>query len=51
MNNKPADILKALLQKKRQAALLQQAGKCANQLVNKQNRWQRFNRYVWDKKP
>ena len=49
MNN--AELLKLLLQKKKQQALQwQQAEKSANQLANKQNRWQRFNRYVWDKK-
>lgn len=50
MNDKPGDLLKALLQKKRQALQSQQADKPANKLANRQNRWQRFNRYVWDKK-
>lgn len=49
MNN--AELLKSLLQKKKRKAMQwQQAEKSANQLANRQNRWQRFNRYVWDKK-
>ena len=28
-----------------------QAEKTANKLAQKQNRWQRFVRYVWDRKP
>jgi hypothetical protein len=51
MTDTPADLLKALLKKKQKALQLQPAGKPGNKLANKQNRWQRFNRYVWDKKP
>lgn len=50
MSDKAADQLKALLLKKKQAEQWRQAEKPANPLANKQNRWQRFNRYVWDKK-
>jgi len=50
MHTKSSDLLKELLQKKQQALQWQQADKPANKLANKQNRWQRFNRYVWDKK-
>jgi len=28
-----------------------QAAKTKNKLAQKQNRWQRFVRYVWDRKP
>lgn len=50
MSEKTGDLLKSLLQKKQQAQQWRQADKPANKLTNKQNRWQRFNRYVWDKK-
>ncbi|MFA5241034.1 MAG: hypothetical protein WC392_01530 [Sulfuricella sp.] len=51
MNKKAADLLLELLQKKQHKALQwQQVEKTVSKLANKQNRWQRFNRYVWDKK-
>lgn len=54
MTNKSSDLLRELLQRKQQALQWQSASKpgnkLANKLANKQNRWQRFNRYVWDKK-
>ena len=49
--SKASTLLLELLQKKQQKALQwHQADKPANKLANRQNRWQRFNRYVWDKK-
>lgn len=50
MNDKAANPLKALLLKKRQARQWQTAAQAPNPLADKKNRWQRFNRYVWDKK-
>jgi len=50
MSAKSSDLLKQLLQRKQQALQWQPASKPANKLTNGQNRWQRFNRYVWDKK-
>lgn len=51
MSKKASDLLLELLQKKQQKALQwQQAEKSISKLANKQGRWQRFNRYVWDKK-
>lgn len=50
MTNKSSDLLKELLQRKQQALQWQPASKPGNKLANRQNRWQRFNRYVWDKK-
>lgn len=41
--------LKALLADKQQALRREQARKPANKLADKQNRWQRFNRFGWDK--
>mgnify|MGYP001175403569 FL=1 len=38
-------------QVKRSAERDRQAEKTANKLAQKQNRWQRFVRYVWDRKP
>ncbi len=35
---------------KRSAARDQAAGKVSNKLAQQSNRWQRFVRYVWDKK-
>ena len=51
MSKKASDLLLELLQKKQQKALQwQQAEKSVSMLANRQSRWQRFNRYVWDKK-
>ena len=38
-------------QVKRSGVRHRQAEKTANKLAQKQNRWQRFVRYVWDRKP
>ena len=38
-------------QVKRSVERDRQAKKTANKLAQKQNRWQRFVRYVWDRKP
>lgn len=38
-------------QVKRSVERDRQAGKTVNKLAQKQNRWQRFVRYVWDRKP
>ena len=38
-------------QVKRSVERDRQAQKTANKLAQKQNRWQRFVRYVWDRKP
>ncbi len=38
-------------QVKRSVERDRQAEKTANKLAQKQNRWQRFVRYVWDRKP
>ena len=38
-------------QVKRSVERDRQAEKTANKLAQKQNRWQRFARYVWDRKP
>lgn len=46
-NNNP---LKELLEAKRNAQQRKQAEKSFNKLADKQNRWQRFNRFVWDKR-
>ncbi len=47
---KPNDLLNDLLARKQEALSRKQAQKPANKLADKQNRWQRFNRFVWDKK-
>ena len=51
MSKKASDLLLELLQKKQQKALQwQQAEKSISKLANKQGRWQRFNRFGWDKR-
>lgn len=50
MTTKSTDLLRELLQKKQKGLQWQQAAKSANKLADSKNRWQRFNRYVWDKK-
>ncbi|MDD5330645.1 MAG: hypothetical protein PHX38_11595 [Sulfuricella sp.] len=47
---KTNDLLNELLARKQEALRRKQAQKPANKLADKQNRWQRFNRFVWDKK-
>lgn len=42
--------LRDLLEAQREALRRRQAMKSANKLADKQNRWQRFNRFVWDKR-
>lgn len=46
---KANDQMKELLAAKQEALRRNQAQKSANKLTDKQNRWQRFNRFVWDK--
>lgn len=41
--------MKELLAAKQENLRRNQAQKSANKLADKQNRWQRFNRFVWDK--
>lgn len=53
MSSKSTDLLQALLReklKRQKARFWPQGEKAANKLRDKQNRWQRFNRYGWDKK-
>jgi hypothetical protein len=47
---KANEQLKELLAGKQQALLRKQVQKPANKLADKQNRWQRFNRFGWDKR-
>lgn len=47
---KANEQLKELTESKRQALRREQARKPANKLADKQNRWQRFNRFGWDKR-
>lgn len=47
---KANEQLKELLAGKQQALRRKQAQKSANKLADKQNRWQRFNRFIWDKR-
>ena len=46
----PADAMRALLELKQQALRLKQSEKSANKLADRQNRWQSFNRFTWDKR-
>lgn len=46
-NNPMAELLAA----KQRSLQMRQAEKSANPLTDKLARWQRFNRFVWDKKP
>lgn len=46
---KANDQMKELLAAKQENLRRNQAQKSANKLTDKQNRWQRFNRFVWDK--
>ncbi|MDD5405034.1 MAG: hypothetical protein PHZ14_10935 [Sulfuricella sp.] len=50
MSTKSSNLLKQLLQHKQQALQWRSPSKPANKLADGQNRWQRFNRYVWDRK-
>ncbi|MHB9119461.1 MAG: hypothetical protein ACYC2R_14500 [Burkholderiales bacterium] len=43
----PSELLQQLLGQGRLPAT---PAKTANKLANQQNRWQRFNHYVWDKR-
>lgn len=47
---KANEQLKELLAGKQQSLRRKQAQKTANKLADKQNRWQRFNRFGWDKR-
>lgn len=47
---KANEQLKKLLTEKQEALRRNQAQKPANKLADKQNRWQRFNRFGWDKR-
>jgi len=42
--------LKELLAARNNTLRQRQAERSANKLADKQNRWQRFNRFVWDKR-
>jgi hypothetical protein len=42
--------LRALIEARNKALRQRQAERSANKLADKQNRWQRFNRFVWDKR-
>lgn len=46
-NNPMAELLAA----KQRSLRMRQAVNAANPLTDKLARWQRFNRFVWDKKP
>ena len=47
---KANDLLRELLAAKQESLRRKQAQNPANKLTDKQNRWQRFNRFVWDKR-
>jgi hypothetical protein len=47
---KTSDQLRELLAGKQEALRRKQVQKPANKLADKQNRWQRFNRFGWDKR-
>ncbi len=47
---KANDLLCKLLAEKREALRRKQTQNPANKLTDKQNRWQRFNRFAWDKR-
>ena len=47
---KANDLLRELLAAKQEGLRRKQTQKPANKLADKQNRWQRFNRFVWDKR-
>ena len=46
----PNNPLAELLAAKQRSLQMRQAEKSANPLTDKLARWQRFNRFVWDKK-
>lgn len=50
-STKPNSPLAELLAAKQRSLQMRQAEKSANPLTDKLARWQRFNRFVWDKKP
>ena len=47
---KANDQLRELLAAKQEGLRRRPAQKTANKLTDKQNRWQRFNRFGWDKR-
>jgi hypothetical protein len=47
---KANDLLRELLAAKQESLRRKQAQNPANKLMDKQNRWQRFNRFGWDKR-
>ncbi len=47
---KANEQLKKLLAEKQETLRRKQVQNPANKLADKQNRWQRFNRFVWDKR-
>ncbi|HUW50778.1 MAG TPA: hypothetical protein VMV75_07155 [Sulfuricella sp.] len=49
-SRKPNIPMQELLEARQNALRQQQAEKSTNKLADKQNRWQRFNRFVWDKR-
>ena len=46
---KANEQIKKLLAVKQEALRRKQVQNPANKLIDKQNRWQRFNRFAWDK--
>ena len=47
---KANDLLRELLAAKQESLRRKQLQNPANKLMDKQNRWQRFNRFGWDKR-
>ena len=47
---KTNNLLAELLAAKQRNLQMRQAEKAANPLTDKMARWQRFNRFVWDKR-
>ena len=47
---KTNEQLKNILAVKQEALRRKQVQNPANKLTDKQNRWQRFNRFAWDKR-
>ncbi len=47
---KANDLLRELLAAKQESLRRKQAQKTTNKLTDKQSRWQRFNRFGWDKR-
>lgn len=50
-SKKPNNPMAELLAAKQRSLHMRQPVNAANPLTDKLARWQRFNRFVWDKKP